>query len=214
MGINDLLIVAVKEGASDLHLTAGLPPVIRVNGELKAIGGQPELRPEMLNSLLLPMLSDVIRQKLDQFGQVDLSYSIPEVGRFRVNIFRQRGVLAGVMRLIPTQIKSLEELGLPSGLRTFIQKTRGLVLVTGPTGSGKSTTLASLIDIINSERAAHIITLEDPIEFLHRHKRSIVNQREIGFDSCGFAEALRAALREDPDVILVEIGRASCRERV
>ena len=203
MGINDLLIVAVKEGASDLHLTAGLPPVIRVNGELKAIGGQPELRPEMLNSLLLPMLSDVIRQKLDQFGQVDLSYSIPEVGRFRVNIFRQRGVLAGVMRLIPTQIKSLEELGLPSNLRTFIQKTRGLVLVTGPTGSGKSTTLASLIDIINSERAAHIITLEDPIEFLHRHKRSIVNQREIGFDSCGFAEALRAALREDPDVILV-----------
>ena len=117
MGINDLLIVAVKEGASDLHLTAGIPPVIRVNGELKAIGGQPELRPEMLNSLLLPMLSDVIRQKLDQFGQVDLSYSIPEVGRFRVNIFRQRGVLAGVMRLIPTQIKSLEELGLPSNLR-------------------------------------------------------------------------------------------------
>lgn len=203
MVINDLLRIAASEGASDLHLTGGLPPLLRLHGEIKPIQGQPVMTPEMLAALLLPMMSPVAKARFEDKGEVDFSYSVPGVGRFRVNVFRQRGTLAGVMRHIPTQIKSLEELGLPSTLRTFTEKTRGLVLVTGPTGSGKSTTLATLVDIINSERSAHIITLEDPIEFLHRHKRSAVNQREIGTDSKSFADALRAALREDPDVILV-----------
>jgi len=203
MVIDDLLRIAVAEGASDLHLTAGLPPIIRLHGELKPIGGQPELRPEALSALVLPMLKDSMRQRLEQYGEVDLSYSIAETGRFRVNIFRQRGTLAGAMRVVPRDIQSLEGLGLPSVLSSFTEKSRGLVLVTGPTGCGKSTTLAALIDIINSEKSVHIITLEDPIEFLHQHKRSVIVQREIGSDTLNFADGLRSAIREDPDVILV-----------
>lgn len=203
MEIDSLLRESVSQGASDLHLTVGLPPVLRVNGELIPLANAPMLSGDMVQQLLLPILPEIMKQRLEQRGEVDFSHSARGLARFRVNIFRQRGTLACVMRLIPTEIKTLDDLGLPPVLRTFTEKTRGLVLVTGPTGSGKSTTLAALIDIINSERRAHIITLEDPIEFLHRHKRSVVNQREIGLDSRSFADALRSALREDPDVILV-----------
>lgn len=203
MEIDDLLRLAVAEGASDLHLTVGLPPVLRVNGDLVPVTNLPMLTSEIIYGLMIPILPDVMKQRLEQRGEVDFSHSIKGLARFRVNVFRQRGTLASVMRLIPTEIKGLEDLGLPPVLRTFTEKNRGFVLVTGPTGSGKSTTLAALIDIINNERRAHIITLEDPIEFLHRHKRSVVNQREVGLDTRSFADALRAALREDPDVILV-----------
>lgn len=203
MDIDELLRVACEEGSSDLHLTVGLPPVLRTNGELLPMANYPVLTGDMIIALMIPIMPEVMRQRLEQRGEVDFSHSVKGLARFRVNVFRQRGTLASVMRLIPTDIKGLDSLGLPPVLRTFTEKTRGLVLVTGPTGSGKSTTLAALIDIINNERRAHIITLEDPIEFLHRHKRSVVNQREIGLDSRSFADALRAALREDPDVILV-----------
>ncbi len=201
--IDELLGSVEAFGASDLHLTAGSPPVVRVHGDLAQIDGLPALTPKETQELLYRILSTEQQKRLEVDRQIDISYAIPGVARFRVNVFFQRGAVAAAFRLIPHKILSLEELGLPSGLHEMAKRPRGLVLVTGPTGSGKSTTLASMIDEINRTRAGHILTIEDPIEFLHRHGRCLVNQREIGSDAVGFAEALRAGLRQDPDVILL-----------
>src|SRR5918911_1490715 len=201
--VDGLLEQLVERGGSDLHLSAGSPPVLRINGSLVRLDDTPPLSPDDTLTLLSKMMSTTQQKKLEIEGQLDMAYSLPGVARFRVNIFSQRESLAAAFRLIPIGIKTLEELGLPSSLYELGRKPRGLVVVTGPTGSGKSTTLAALIDEINRTRAHHIITIEDPIEFLHRHKRCLVNQREVGPDTQTFASALRAALREDPDVILL-----------
>ncbi|NLZ44762.1 MAG: type IV pilus twitching motility protein PilT [Clostridia bacterium] len=203
MELAELLRIAVEKGASDLHLTTGRPPVLRINGDLTFIEGKPVLTKETMPVLLEPALTAERKEELERNGQVDFSYGLPGLGRFRVNVFRQRSTVSAVMRLIPYEIPAFERLGLPEVVKDFTEKNRGMVLITGPTGSGKSTTLACLIDIINTNRSCHIITLEDPIEYLHKHKRSLINQREIGTDTVSFAGALRAALREDPDVILV-----------
>ena len=203
MQLVELLTYAVREKASDIHLTIGRPPTVRIYGELTPVPESEVLTSETITALIAPLLDEHRRRQIDQEGHADFSYGVSGLGRFRVNIFRQRSTLSGVMRLIPTEIPSLDVLGLPEALPGLTEKSRGLILVTGPTGSGKSTTLAAMLDRINRSRSCHIITLEDPIEFLHRHKRSIINQREIGSDAASFAGALRAALREDPDVILV-----------
>jgi twitching motility protein PilT len=201
--IDELLKQMNAADASDLHLTPGSEPVVRVHGHLQRLDGFEKLTPDLTRELLYRILSGEQQKILETNRSVDLAYSLPGVARFRVNVFFQRQSAAAAFRLIPTEIKSLEELGLPEQLTDFADKPRGLVLVTGPTGSGKSTTLATLLDVINRTRAEHILTIEDPIEFLHWHRTCIVNQREIGSDARTFAEALRAALREDPDVILV-----------
>ncbi len=201
--INELLIEAVKLDASDLHLTTGLPPMVRVGGLLRALDDQPMLKSADTREMMYSIMKPEVEARYEELGEVDFSHGIPGVARFRVNAYTQRSSVGGAFRVIPTKIRSLEELGLPPIIRTFADRARGMVLVTGPTGSGKSTTLASLIDIINTERACHVITLEDPIEYLHKHKKSMINQREVGTDTRSFAAALRAALREDPDVILV-----------
>ena len=201
--IDTLLEQMVAHDASDLHLTAGSPPVLRMRGQLHRVDQLPRLSTDDTRQLLYRILSTEQQKQLELNRQIDLSYSIPGLARFRVNIYSQRESLAGAFRLIPTTLKTLEELGVPKSLYQFCDRPRGLVLVTGPTGSGKSTTLAALIDEINRTRADHIITIEDPIEFLHKHKRCIVNQRELGPDAVSFAEALRGALRQDPDVILL-----------
>jgi twitching motility protein PilT len=201
--IDELLEQMVERNASDLHVTTGTPPVIRVRGEVERLKGYDALTPEETQQLLYRILSSEQQKQLELKRQLDFSHSIPGLARFRVNVYFQRESLGAAFRLIPTELKTLEELGIPSSLHTLAEKPRGLVLVTGPTGSGKSTTLAALIDEINRNRSEHILTIEDPIEFLHRHKRCIVNQREIGPDATSFADALRAALRQDPDVILV-----------
>ena len=200
--LNELISQAVSLNASDLHLTVGIPPTARIDGKLTPMGEEKCMPPD-IEAMAMSVLDDNHKDILQRNGEVDLAYSIPGKGRYRLNIFRQRGVLAMAIRVLNTRIPSPEELGLPDVLLTMCQKKRGLVLVTGPTGSGKSTTLASLIKIINNTTKQHIITLEDPIEYLHRHNKSIVNQREMGADSKDYASALRAALREDPDVILV-----------
>jgi twitching motility protein PilT len=201
--IDELLEHMVTENASDLHVTTGSPPVIRVRGEVQRLHGFDSLTPEDTQQLLYRILSSEQQKHLEINRQLDFSHSIPGLARFRVNVYFQRESIGAAFRLIPAELKTLEELGIPSSLHTLAEKPRGLVLVTGPTGSGKSTTLAAIIDEINRNRSEHILTIEDPIEFLHRHKRCIVNQREIGPDAVSFAEALRAALRQDPDVILV-----------
>jgi twitching motility protein PilT len=201
--IDTLLEQMVAHDASDLHITVGSPPVLRLRGQLHRLDELPRLTPDDARQLLYRILSTEQQKQLELNRQIDLSYSMPGLARFRVNIFSQRESLAGAFRLIPRDMKTLEELGVPDSLYQLCNKPRGLVLVTGPTGSGKSTTLASLIDEINRTRADHIITIEDPIEFLHKHKRCIVNQRELGPDAISFAEALRGALRQDPDVILL-----------
>jgi twitching motility protein PilT len=201
--IDRLLQHVVANGASDLHLTVGSKPTIRVHGTLRRIDEEPVMTPEMTREMFYRILSTEQQKHLEIQRQLDLAYSVPGMARFRVNIYSQRESLAGAFRLIPTELKTLEELGLPSHLHELTRRPRGIVLVTGPTGSGKSTTLAALIDEINRTRYDHIITIEDPIEFLHRHKNCIVNQREIGADALSFGDALRAALRQDPDVILV-----------
>jgi twitching motility protein PilT len=201
--IDELLGAMVERNASDLHLTAGSPPVIRVNGRLERLAGKEPLTPEQLRSLIYRILSTEQQNVLETRRQIDFSHSIPGLARFRVNSYFQRDSVGAAFRLIPDQIKTLDELGIPSRLYELGDLPRGLVLVTGPTGSGKSTTLASLLDHINHTRQEHILTIEDPIEFLHHHGTCIVNQREIGPDATTFAEALRAALRQDPDVILV-----------
>src|SRR5919201_1528910 len=201
--IDDLLEQMVARNASDLHITVGAHPVVRVRGRLEPLQDIPPLTGETTQQLLYRILSTEQQKQLELGHQIDLAHSIPGLARFRVNVYWQRETLGAAFRLIPTEIKTLEELGIPGSLHTLTDKPRGLVLVTGPTGSGKSTTLAALIDEINRKRAEHILTIEDPIEFLHRHKRCVVNQREIGADATSFAEALKAALRQDPDVILV-----------
>jgi len=201
--IDDLLEQTVTRKASDLHLSVGTQPAIRVRGHLERLEGYEPLTGEDTQQLLYRILSSEQQKTLEIKRQIDFSHSIPGLARFRVNVYFQRESLGGAFRLIPEEIKTLEELNLPAGLHAFTAKPRGMVLVTGPTGSGKSTTLAALIDEINRTRSDHILTVEDPIEFIHRHKRCIVNQREIGSDAISFAEALRGALRQDPDVILV-----------
>ena len=200
--LDEILIQSVKSGASDIHLTTGRPPSYRIDGVLAPIEGE-RLTPQMLEELLMPLMGVRHRGELQDNGQTDFAYAIPGVGRFRVNVFKQRGTLASVMRSLPFNIPEPEQLGIPAEVVEMTSRKRGLILVTGPTGSGKSTTLASLLHVINRTYPYHIITLEDPIEYLHRHDKSVVNQREIGSDSTDYAQALRAALREDPDVILV-----------
>jgi twitching motility protein PilT len=201
--IDELLEVVVYRKASDLHITAGSPPAIRVNGRIERLHEFGELTTDATRKLLYGMTSTEQQKELEERLNIDLSYPLPGLARFRVNIYFQRESLAGAFRLVPSNIKSLPELGVPGTIYDLCDRPRGLIVVTGPTGSGKSTTLAALVDRINETRAEHIMTIEDPIEFLHFHKRCIVNQREIGADAVGFADALRAALREDPDVILL-----------
>jgi twitching motility protein PilT len=201
--IDELLERMVEANASDLHVTTGTPPAIRVRGDVERLEGFDALTGEETQQLLYRILSSEQQKNFELNRQLDFSYSIPGLARFRVNVYFQRESIGAAFRLIPTELKTLEELGIPDSLHVLAEKPRGLVLVTGPTGSGKSTTLAAIIDEINRNRSEHILTIEDPIEFLHRHKRCIVNQREIGPDATSFADALRAALRQDPDVILV-----------
>ena len=202
-GIDELLEIVVRRNASDLHMTSGSEPVIRVNGKLERLEGFSRLLPEQCRRLLYGITSTEQQKELEIKRQLDLSYPLPGLARFRVNVYFQRQSLAGAFRLVPSKIKTLDELGLPTSLYGLAAKPRGLVIVTGPTGSGKSTTLAAMIDEINRTRSDHIVTIEDPIEFLHHHKKCVINQREIGPDATSFGEALRAALRQDPDVILL-----------
>lgn len=202
MNLNELLTETMVRKASDLHITVGIPPVNRVNGRLIPLGSE-RLSPKDTEDFVRELLDDGQYEKYKEDGEIDLSYSVAGIGRFRVNIYRQRGSDALALRAVGLKIPTLEDLSHPPILADLSRRSRGLVLVTGPTGSGKSTTLAAMINQINSERNCHILTLEDPIEYLHRHGKSIVNQREIGHDTNSYASALRAALREDPDVILV-----------
>ena len=201
--IDEMLGRMVEQDASDLHLAVGSPPVIRVNGRLERIPELDKLEPEEIRTLIYGILSTEQQKLLETRRQLDFSYAVPGIARFRVNAYFQRSSLGAAFRLIPARIRGLEELNMPEELYDLCDKPRGLVLVTGPTGSGKSTTLAALIDRINKTRHDHILTIEDPIEFLHWHQGCIVNQREIGSDATTFAEGLRSALRQDPDVILV-----------
>jgi twitching motility protein PilT len=204
MHINDLLKIAVSSGASDLHLKVGSYPMMRLNGTLVVASEEKRLDRPDTEAMAGALFTDPEHaEKFRKSQEVDLAYSVPGLGRFRCNVFQQRGTVGMVLRVIPTRIKSVEELGLPPVLKRIAAEERGLVLVTGTTGSGKSTTLAAMIDYINTTRAAHIMTVEDPIEYLHRDHHSIVNQREVAVDTRSFSHALRSALRQDPDVILV-----------
>jgi twitching motility protein PilT len=203
MHVNDLLKIAVESGASDLHLKVGSYPMMRLRGTLVPAVEDKKLDHEDVVAMSAAVMSTSQRQKFKETQEVDLAYSVPGLGRFRCNIFQQRGTVGLVLRVIPMQIRTIDELGLPPILKTIAEEERGLVLVTGTTGSGKSTTLAAMIDHINKSRSTHIMTVEDPIEFLHRDNKSIVNQREVAVDTRSFAHALRSALRQDPDVILV-----------
>ncbi len=203
MDINELLRTAVASGASDLHLKVGSYPMMRVSGTLVVASEEKRLDKTDTEAMADMLFSADQREKFRRQQEVDLAYSIPGMGRFRCNVFQQRGTVGLVLRVIPTRIKTIDELGLPPVLKKIASEERGLVLVTGTTGSGKSTTLAAMIDYINSTRAAHIMTVEDPIEYLHRDHHSIVNQREVNVDTQSFSHALRSALRQDPDVILV-----------
>ncbi len=200
--ISELLEKLVTQGGSDLHISSNLPPAIRVDGKLKRLDYAP-LTPEDVEKLLFPMLSNEQRRRLEQEWELDFSYGIEGLSRFRVNFYKDKGNYAAAFRTITSQVPSFEKLGLPEIVRTTAEKPRGLILVTGPTGSGKSTTLAAMIDYINTTKAEHILTIEDPIEFVHTSKSSIIHQRELGMDTRSFANALKSALREDPDIILV-----------
>ena len=199
----EILYKAMLLNASDIHITAGYKPAVRVDGKITPLSEYPVLTPDMTQRIVYSVMSEKHRKQLEEKGQVDFSFGVKDVGRFRANVFFQRGSVAGVFRRLPNKIMNVEDLGLSKKVLELCHKSMGLVLVTGPTGSGKTTTLAALINYINLNFPHHIITIEDPIEYVFQHKKSIVNQREIGEDVSSFADALRAALREDPDVILV-----------
>ncbi len=203
MHVNDLLKIAVDAGASDLHIKVGSYPMMRVRGKLMPASEARKLDHDDVIAMSAAVMSTTQRQKFKDAQELDLAYSVPGLGRFRCNVFQQRGTIGLVLRVIPMQIRTIDELGLPSVLKKVADEERGLVLVTGTTGSGKSTTLAALIDHVNKTRSAHIVTVEDPIEFLHRDVKAMINQREVSVDTRSFGHALRSALRQDPDVILV-----------
>jgi twitching motility protein PilT len=203
MELNDILGVALRTGASDIHLKAGLPPMFRLDGALVPLKDGKRLPPEEVARMAFGIMNEFQKERFKQTNEVDLAYGIPGLGRFRVNVFQQRGTIGVVLRVIPFRIQTIEQLMLPKVLEKIANEQRGLVLVTGTTGSGKSTTLAAMIDHVNATETCHIMTIEDPIEFLIRDKRSIVNQREVGVDTMSFGQALKSALRQDPDVILV-----------
>ena len=203
MELNEILTVAIKGGASDIHLKAGLPPMFRIDGSLVPLKDARRLPPEEIGRMAFSIMNNQQKEEFKRDSEIDLAYGVPGLGRFRVNVFMQRGTVGIVFRVIPFKILTIAELNLPKVLEKVAQEERGMVLVTGTTGSGKSTTLAAMIDYVNTHRTSHILTIEDPIEFLIRDKRSIVNQREVGVDTHSFGRALRSALREDPDVILV-----------
>jgi len=198
----DFLKMMIDRGASDLHITTGSPPKLRINGELVSID-HPPLTPADTKALCYSILTDAQKHKFEEQQELDLSFGVKGLSRFRANIFMQRGAVAGAFRTIPFEIKSFRELGLPDIVAELCNKPRGLILVTGPTGSGKSTTLAAMIDKINQEKPVHIVTVEDPIEFLHPHKKALINQREVGSDTASFQSALKYILRQDPDVVLI-----------
>jgi len=202
--ILDRVLAAARQlGASDVHLKVGLPPVFRIKGELRTVRDVPPLSPEAVQVFALSMMSEHQREQFESTWDVDLAYAAPGGGRYRVNVFQQRGHIGLAMRVVPPEVPAFEKLNLPKPVLDLTDNERGLILITGITGAGKSTTLAALLDAINARRACHIVTIEDPIEFVFRDRRSVVNQREIGFDTLSFARALRAALRQDPDVIMV-----------
>lgn len=202
MDITELLTFTVKNGASDLHLSAGSPPMIRVDGELRRLN-LPELGHKEVHNLVYEVMNDMQRKNYEEFLEIDFSFEIPNLARFRANVYNQNRGAAGAFRMIPTKITSLDELGMPQNFKDIADLPRGLILVTGPTGSGKSTTLAAMIDHINNSHYEHIVTIEDPIEFIHENKQCLINQREVYRDTQSFNTALRSALREDPDIILV-----------
>lgn len=202
LDIHALLQVMVEKGASDLHLTVGTPPQLRVDGSLYPVKVQP-LSPADTQRLCYSVLTESQKKRFEEKNEIDMSFQWRNVSRFRADFFRQRGSVAGAIRQIPSRIMTFDELGLPPAVSQLVERPRGLILVTGPTGSGKSTTLASMVDAINQRRRGHILTIEDPIEFMHRHKNCIVNQREVGTDTANFADALRYVMRQDPDVVLV-----------
>jgi len=203
MELNEILTIALRGGASDIHLKAGLPPMFRVDGQLVPLKDGKRLPPEEVARMAFGIMNEFQKEKFKQSNEVDLAYGVPGLGRFRVNVFQQRGTIGAVLRVIPFKIMAIKELMLPPTLEKMALEERGLILVTGTTGSGKSTTLAAMIDHINATETNHIVTVEDPIEFLIRDKRSIINQREVGVDTMSFSQALKSALRQDPDVILV-----------
>jgi twitching motility protein PilT len=203
LSLTDLLVTVLERNASDLHLTAGARPTIRLNGSLSPLEDRPVLTPPVLQQMLYEILTQRQRERFEEELELDFAYAVPGRARFRVNLYRQREALGAAFRLIPYEIKKLEDLGVPPSVSNFAQLPRGFVLVTGPTGSGKSTTLAGIIDLANRQRRDHIMTVEDPIEFLHQHKSCLVNQREVGDDTRSFGNALKHVLRQDPDIILV-----------
>jgi twitching motility protein PilT len=201
--LHDLLKYMIEKGASDLHITTGIPPSIRVDGKIKPIPGLEALTGTQTKDLCYSILTDAQKHKFEENNELDLSFGVKNLSRFRANIFVQRGAVASAIRTIPFKIKTFQELGLPEIVSDLCKKPRGLILVTGPTGSGKSTTLASMIDKINGERQEHLITIEDPIEYLHPHKKCLVNQREVNADTKSFKDALKYILRQDPDIVLI-----------
>lgn len=203
MELNDILGIALKSRASDIHLKAGLPPVYRIDGALRPLPKAPRLDGTQMMKMADQIMNDKQRMLFQEIHEVDLAYGVPGLGRFRANVFSQRGTVSMVFRAIPFDILGVDDLNLPPVIKKIANEQRGLILVTGATGSGKSTTLAAVIDYINTNRTSHIVTIEDPIEYLHRDKKSIINQRELGIDTESYAGALRSALRQDPDVILV-----------
>jgi len=202
MDITELLAFSAKEGASDLHISAGLPPIIRIDGDVRRIN-LPPMEHRQVHSLIYEIMNDKQRRDFEEFLETDFSFDVPGIARFRVNVFNQNRGAAAVFRTIPSQVLTLEQLGMGDIFKKLSLMPRGLVLVTGPTGSGKSTTLAAMVDYVNENRYDHILTIEDPIEFVHQSKKCLINQREVHRDTHGFSEALRSALREDPDVVLV-----------
>jgi twitching motility protein PilT len=203
MNLNDILGMALKANTSDIHLKAGLPPVFRIDGNLRPLPKAPRLTAESVSDMCMSIMNEKQKKTFEEKSEVDLAYGVPGLGRFRVNVFSQRNSVSAVFRAIPYKIATLDDLLMPEVLKKICTEQRGLVLVTGATGTGKSTTLAAMIDHINTTRTAHVVTIEDPIEYLHRDRKCIINQREVGFDTEGFAPALKSSLRQDPDIILV-----------